>query len=101
MKLDFPCLPLLLACLLLPAPVRADSYRCDRKLVRNGDSVAHLLRHCGEPRFKDRGRETIKQNGRRVEATVQRWYYKKSRRSLERIVLIHDGDIVGILTGDR
>lgn len=88
--------------LLLPsADAGADSYRCDRKLVRTGDSVGHLLRTCGEPRFKDSGKEKIKQEGRQVEVRVKRWYYKKSRRSLERIVLIRSGNIVGIRTGDR
>ena len=89
--------PALLAGLLLAQnSVVADSYRCGRKLVRNGDSKAELLRLCGEPRFKDRGVETVKIDGSRKDARVERWYYRKSSRSLGRVILIYRGRIAGI-----
>ena len=91
----------LLLATLLSASVQADSYRCGRKLVRSGDSSAELLRLCGKPRYKDRGTARIKINGALREASVQRWYYKKNARSLERIVLIYRGNIAGIETGSR
>jgi hypothetical protein len=86
---------------LLVSDVIADSYRCGRKLVRSGDSPVRLVQLCGEPRFRDSGTESFEREGKRIETRVQRWYYKKSRRSLERIVLIYRGEIVDIRVGDR
>lgn len=79
----------------------ADSYRCGRKLIRTGDTSGDLLRICGEPRHKDRGHENIKVEGVNRKMPVERWYYKKSSRSLERIVLVYRGRVVAIDTGGR
>lgn len=79
----------------------ADSFRCGRKVVRTGDSPADLLRICGKPRYKDRGYENIRSQGSRGKARVERWYYKKSSRRLEQIVVIYKGRIVAINTGHR
>lgn len=79
----------------------ADSYRCGRKLIRTGDSTGDLIRVCGQPRHKDRGTEKIKLNGVSQNASVQRWYYKKSARSLEHIILIYKGRVSGIEVGGR
>lgn len=79
----------------------ADSFRCGRKVVRTGDSPADLLRSCGEPRYKDRGYENIRVQGSQKKARVERWYYKKSSRRLEQIVVIHKGRIIAINTGQR
>jgi hypothetical protein len=90
--------------LMLPAfidTVVADSFRCGRKVVRTGDSPAELLQICGKPRFKDRGYERIRVQGGQQKVRVERWYYKKSSRRLEQIVLIYKGRIVAINTGQR
>lgn len=79
----------------------ADSYRCGRKVVRDGDPVSHLLKICGEPRFKDSGSSMIKVDGVKRKTRVQRWHYKKSSRSLEHVVLIHGGKIAAIEVGGR
>lgn len=79
----------------------ADSYRCGRKIVRDGDTVAHLLALCGEPRLKSRGSALVRVDGVDKRATVQRWHYKKGSRSLERIVLIYRGKIAAIEVGRR
>lgn len=83
------------------ADVAADSYRCGRKLIRTGDSSADVLRVCGEPGHKDRAAEVMQVNGSRKSISVERWYYKKSRRSLTRVVFIHQGKVIAIGTGDR
>ncbi len=82
-------------------PAIADSFRCGRKVVRTGDSPAELLQRCGEPRYKDRGYENLRVQGGQKKLRVERWYYKKSSRQLEQIVLIHKGRIVAINTGRR
>jgi len=79
----------------------ADSFRCGRKVVRTGDSPGDLLRSCGEPRYKDRGYENIRVQGSQKKARVERWYYKKSSRRLEQIVVIYKGRIIAINTGGR
>lgn len=79
----------------------ADSYRCGRKLIKTGDSTGDVVRICGQPRFKDRGHEKISIEGFEKNTPVQRWYYKKNSRSLERVVLIHRGRVVAIQVGER
>ncbi len=79
----------------------ADSFRCGRKVVRTGDSPGELLQRCGKPRHKDKGYENIRTQGSRKKVRVERWYYKKSSRALEQIVVIHKGRIVAINTGQR
>ncbi len=80
---------------------RADSVRCGRKVVRDGDTQAELTARCGTPGRKDTGYETLRlpEGTRRVR--VDRWYYKPGSRSLERIVLLYRGQVVGVRTGAR
>ena len=79
----------------------ADSFRCGRKLIKTGDSISDLIRICGQPHHKNRGQEKIRVNGLSKNTSVQRWYYKKNRRSLEHIVLIHKGRVSAIEIGER
>lgn len=79
----------------------AESFRCGRKLISIGDSSGELARVCGQPRHKDKGRESIRIKGVLTETGVQRWYYKKSSRSLEHIVIIYQGKVAGVMVGSR
>lgn len=79
--------------------VRADGYRCGRKLIRSGDTAKQLLRVCGEPLRKDRGREVITIDGSRQTVNVERWHYRQSRRRLEHIVKLHKGRVVAVDVG--
>jgi hypothetical protein len=79
----------------------ADSFRCGRKLISTGDSTGDVIRICGEPRHKNRGQEKIKVNGVFKITNVERWYYKKSGRSLEHIILIYKGRVSAIEVGER
>ncbi len=94
-----------MACLLLLSvnvdTATADSFRCGRKVIRTGDSPGDLLEKCGKPRHKDKGYENLRVDGSRKKVRIERWYYKKSSRRLEQIVLIHQGRIVAINTGRR
>jgi ribosomal protein S8E len=94
-----------LACLLVVSAfvdtASADSFRCGRKVVRTGDSPADLLEKCGKPRYKDKGNENTREHGSQKKVRVERWYYKKSSRRLEQIVVIHKGRIIAINTGQR
>ena len=91
-----------LSCLLsLPEYAGADSYRCGRKLVRTGDSVAKVLEVCGEPRFKSSGQGEIKIRGVAKQARVQRWHYRQGSRRLEHVVLIYKGKVAAIEVAGR
>ncbi len=95
--------PAILFCLLvLPGQQpEADSFRCGRKLISIGDSAGDLARACGQPRHKDRGKETVRVNGVSKETSVERWYYKKSARSLEHIIVINKGRVAAVQVGHR
>jgi len=79
----------------------ADSFRCGRKLVSVGDSSSELVRVCGQPRHKDRGRERIRVDGVSRETSVERWYYKKSTRGLEHVIIINRGRVAAVEVGSR
>jgi hypothetical protein len=90
-----------LALCFVPGLLAADSMRCGRKVLRTGDSSAMLQRHCGSPLYKDSGKETVKLDEGRRSVRVERWHYKKSSRSLERIVMVYRGRVVAMETGGR
>ncbi|MGD2129059.1 MAG: DUF2845 domain-containing protein [Lysobacterales bacterium] len=92
---------LCLLLLMLWSSLRADSYRCGRKLIRTGDTTAQVLSLCGEPRYRERGSEEIRYDGRRQRLPVQRWYYRKNDRSLWRVVMIYKGRVAAIEMGGR
>lgn len=80
---------------------RADSLRCGRKVVRNGDTPEELRQHCGAPLRRDFVQEQFWLGGNLQQVRVERWHYKPGRRALGRIVLIYQGQIVGVRTGER
>ena len=92
---------LLMLMLVLIESAGADSFRCGRKIVRTGDSPGDLLETCGKPRHKDKGYENLREHGSQKKVRVERWYYKKSSRRLEQVVVIHKGRIIAIDTGKR
>jgi hypothetical protein len=79
----------------------ADSFRCGRKLISVGDSAGELARACGEPQHKERGKESLRVNGVSKDTRVELWYYKKSARSLEHIIVINKGRIAAVQVGHR
>lgn len=87
--------------LLMSASLAADSFRCGRKVVRSGDSQSQLLSTCGEPKRRDSAQEALWIGSSQKNVKVQRWYYKTSGRSLERVVWLYQGKIVAVHTGKR
>ena len=93
-----------LAAILLSAyipHIHGDSFRCGRKLVHTGDTRAELLRVCGEPIHKDRGRAEVDVDGIRKNVSVERWHYKKNSRTLEHIVIVYRGSVEKVIVGNR
>lgn len=87
--------------IVLAEALAADSMRCGRALVRTGDSPAALLERCGEPSYRGRGNAEVQTDEGLRRVKVERWHYKRDARSLERIVLVYRGEIVGVETGRR
>ncbi|MBT8047678.1 MAG: DUF2845 domain-containing protein [Xanthomonadales bacterium] len=85
----------------MAAPVFADSFRCGRKLVSSGDSSGDLMRKCGEPRYKDRGQAMVRVDGVTRKVGVERWYYKKSSRSLQHVIVLYRGRVTAVEVGGR
>jgi hypothetical protein len=81
--------------------ILGDSFRCGRKLISTGDSSGELLRICGEPYHKDRGRAEVDVNGVGRAVSVERWYYKKNRRSLEHVIIVYKGNVEAVVVGNR
>ena len=92
---------LLAAAILFAHSACADNFRCGRKLVVTGDSSGELIRKCGQPRHKDRGQEKIRVDGVFRKVGVERWYYKKSPRSLEHAIVIYKGRVAAVEVGSR
>jgi len=79
----------------------ADSMRCGRKVIRDGDSPALLLELCGEPLYRGRAHADVDTGSGVRSVKVEQWHYKLSERGFERIVQIYQGEIVAIETGGR
>ena len=87
--------------LLLAESLQADSFRCGRKVVRSGDSQSEVLAACGEPQRRESKQEALWLGSSQKNVPVKAWYYKRSSRKLERIVLIYQGKVVAVRTGGR
>ena len=96
-----PSLISFLLALSIPIAAHTDSFRCGRKLIRTGDTTADVLRVCGQPQARDRGQAEVRSHGVGTKQTVERWHYRRSGRSLPRIVNIHRGRVVSIEVGSR
>ena len=81
--------------------IHADSFRCGRKIVRTGDSSGTLLRVCGEPLYREKGKARISSVGAGGNVSIERWHYKKSTRSLEHIIVIYQGKVREVIVGGR
>ena len=93
---------LLVLMFLLPASnAWADSFRCGTRVVRSGDAESTLVKACGEPKRRDSAQERVGSGSSQKTVRVQRWYYKTSGRRLERVVMLHEGKIIAVRTGDR
>lgn len=94
--------------LLLGSAAAAESLRCDRGLVSEGDAKAQVLRACGEPAFEESRREertlrTEPRRGTRVErrATVQvdEWTFNLGPGQFVYYVTFANGRVVRIEHG--
>jgi len=92
---------LLATSLVFAGSVWGDSFRCGRKVIRNGDSSADLMQKCGEPQSRDSAQEELWLNRTQQKVRVERWHYKQGSSKLARVVLVYRGEVVGVRTGNR
>jgi hypothetical protein len=80
-------------CMVLAAPVGADSLRCRGKLVRAGDSANVLISKCGKPVRKYSARVVAAEHGRQRDVSVSNWVYER-RGKRDMIASVRDGKVI-------
>lgn len=73
----------------------ADSLRCGRKIVKQGDSGNALIKKCGKPLRKFSSKETVSDGGQKSNVTVSNWVYERLGKT-DMIVSVRSGIIVKI-----
>ena len=86
---------------LLCMPAHADSIRCGRHVISQGDTVEELSRECGEPIKRQSVKETIQIDGSFMKARLELWHYQLDERRLSREVMVYKGEVVGVRMGSR
>ena len=73
----------------------ADSFRCGRKIVKQGDSGSALVKKCGKPARKYSSKEVVNEQGRQSKVSVSNWVYERSRKK-DMIISIRSGTVIKI-----
>lgn len=75
--------------------VAADSFRCGRKIIKQGDSGSSLVRKCGNPVRKYSSKEMVNDRGRQAKVAVSNWVYERNRGK-DMIVSVRGGTVIKI-----
>jgi hypothetical protein len=86
---------LFIVSILFSGIVEADSFRCGRKIVKQGDSGSSLIRKCGNPVRKYSSKELVNDQGRQARVAVSNWVYKRTRGK-DMIVSVQSGTVIKI-----
>lgn len=86
---------LLSAALLFSSFLAADSFRCGRKVIKQGDSGSELVKKCGKPIRKFSSKETISERGRQSKVSVSNWVYERNRKK-DIVVSVRSGTVIKI-----
>ena len=73
----------------------ADSYRCGRKIVKQGDSGSVLIKKCGKPTRKFSSKEIVSEQGHQSKVSVSNWVYERNRKK-DMIVSVRSGTVIKI-----
>ena len=85
----------------------AESMRCGDHIVAVGDDKARLLHYCGKPLLKEaihaKTRLSVDAHGdqHRQRVNMERWVYDMPSGQLSRRLVLVDGTVAEIDTGDR
>lgn len=88
---------LLSALLLGSGEAVADTMRCDGKVIRTEDRSFEVLRHCGEPSFRDEWDEYLAYHHAPT-AHVEEWYYNFGSSRLMHVLRFRNGKLTAIDT---
>ena len=86
---------LLLAAILISNSTAADSFRCGKKLVKQGDSSSSLIKKCGKPVRKFNSKESVTDHGRQSMVAVSNWVYERNGKK-DMIVSVRSGTIIKV-----
>ena len=86
---------LLTVSILFSGILEADSFRCGRKIVKQGDSGSSLIRKCGNPVRKYSSKEMVNDQGRLSKVAVSNWVYER-KRGKDMIVSVRSGTVIKI-----
>ena len=79
--------------IIVSSNVPAGSFRCERSVVKVGDSSNALIRKCGDPIRKYASKEVVNHQGRQFRAGVLNWVYpRKDGRDM--VVAVYSGIVV-------
>jgi hypothetical protein len=81
--------------ILVSSIATADSFRCGRKIVKQGDSASALIKKCGKPTLKYSSKELVNDQGRQSKVLVSNWVYERNRKK-NMIVSVRSGSIIKI-----
>jgi len=73
----------------------ADSFRCGRMIIKQGESSNALIKKCGMPVRKFSSKELINDHGHRKRVGVSNWVYER-RGKKDMIVSVQGGSVVKI-----
>jgi hypothetical protein len=96
----FALLPILFC-----ATVYADAVSCEGGIISTGDRSADVYAKCGPPNFRDSHQEEVVQRidadtKEKVYITVEEWTYNFGPNQLIRIVVLKNGEVSEIRTGN-
>ena len=81
--------------ILVSSIAAADSFRCGRKIVKQGDSASALIKKCGKPALKYSSKEIVNDQGRQSKVSVSNWVYERNRKK-DMIVSVRGGTVIKI-----
>ena len=81
--------------ILVSGNVFADSFRCGRTLIKQGESSNALIKKCGNPVRKFSSKEMINDHGHQKRVGVSNWVYER-RGKKDMIVSVQGGSVVKI-----
>ena len=96
---------LILTLTLLWLDAYADSFSCGGGIISNDDRKADVVAKCGDPDFRDSHQEEVTQRwdrnmNEKIYITVEEWTYNLGPSQFMRIVVLKNGRVAEIRTGN-
>jgi hypothetical protein len=94
-----------LALTVLSLNAHADSFSCEGGIISTGDRNSDVMAKCGSPDFRDSHQEEVVQKldadtKQKIYITVEEWTYNLGPNQFTRIVILKNGRVAEIKTGN-